>query len=250
MTAVTRMVAGLAVAAVMAGPAAALDRGGGWSGAAPGAIVLAQAFDSADATRPADHLTEAFDPLGLSGEPFAGYVINRYFAARVAGGAAEIGSGIGWSGIEARLVDDGRAPASDLADWAMTGAVRARYSVDQFSLSGLVGVAHSGLQAVSGQEFGLDSLATGARSSQVQVGAEIGYRLDWMQPYFVGGVAYDLGGELGDPTLTSIARSGFQLGGGLRFLFNDYIAGGLLGITNIRQDRDDATVQGSVRITF
>lgn len=91
--------------------------------------------------------------------------------------------------------------------------------------------------------------------SQARLGAEVGYDWNGIEPYVKAVGEYDIAKS--DHIVSNLQIDaadddfGADVGGGIRFLANDQISGGIEGTTHLfRDDYTEYTLQGNIRVNF
>ena len=190
---------------------------------------------------------------GVTVAPYAGYVINRYFTVDVSGGYTDSDTDMSRTSPISGSVITGQM---DSSRWFVGGNLNAHYQVNRISLLGRAGL----LYATETQDAFTESDTTfnperDIDLGQLRIGAQIAYRMGKVQPYVTGTFEYDFNREkivvgAGQATPAN-DRSGFEVGGGVRFALSDRVSGGIEGSTHVgRDDFSSTSVSGNVRIKF
>jgi len=190
---------------------------------------------------------------GFTIAPYAGYVINRYFTVDVSGGYTDLDSDMSRTSPISGSVITGQL---DSSRWFVGGNLNAHYQVNRISLLGRAGL----LYATETQDAFTESDTTfnperDLDLGQLRIGAQIAYRMGKVQPYVTGTFEYDFNREktvvAAGQAQPANDRSGFEVGGGVRFALSDRVSGGIEGSTHVgRDDFSSTTVSGNVRIKF
>lgn len=189
---------------------------------------------------------------GWTISPYAGFVLNRYFTLDLSGG---------YSSLEydmRRTLGPGQVLGStDGTRWFLAGNVNGYYAVDRLLLSGRVGYLHSSEDQDAYTELGqpFENPARDIDLGQFRAGGQVGYDLGMVQPYVTGTYVYDVTRQkvFVAPGQAQPAndRSGFDVGGGIRFAISDRVSGGIQGTTHLgREDFNSASVNGNLRVRF
>ena len=190
---------------------------------------------------------------GFTIAPYAGYVINRYFTVDVSGGYNDSSTDLTRTSPISGSVVTGQM---DSSRWFVGGNLNAHYQVKRISLLGRAGL----LYATETQDAFTESDTTfnperDIDLGQLRIGAQIAYRMGKVQPYVTGTFEYDFNREktvvAAGQAQPANDRSGFEVGGGVRFALSDRVSGGIEGSTHVgRDDFSSTTVSGNVRIKF
>lgn len=190
---------------------------------------------------------------GFTIAPYAGYVINRYFTVDVSGGFNSSETDLTRTSPITSSVITGQM---DSSRWFVGGNLNGHYQVKRISLLGRVGL----LYASESQDAFTESDTTFNPDreidlGQLRIGAQVAYSIGKVQPYVTGTYEYDFNRELvvvgtGQATPAN-DRSGFEVGGGVRFALSGRVSGGIEGTTHVgRDDFSSTSVSGNVRIKF
>lgn len=190
---------------------------------------------------------------GVTVAPYAGYVINRYFTVDVSGGYTDSDTDLSRTSPISGSVITGQM---DSSRWFVGGNLNAHYQVKRISLLGRAGL----LYATETQDAFTESDTTfnperDIDLGQLRIGAQIAYRMGKVQPYVTGTFEYDFNREKivvgAGQAQPANDRSGFEVGGGVRFALSDRVSGGIEGSTHVgRDDFSSTSVSGNVRIKF
>ena len=188
---------------------------------------------------------------GFTIAPYAGYVLNRYFSIDVSGGYSWIDYG------QRRTAAGGTVSAeNDSNRWFGSANLNGFYAVDRVVLSGKVGYLYTEEEQEGYVESdGTVNTANTVDLGQLRAGGQVGYDLGKVQPYVTGSYVYDIQHELlkVGPGQAQPAndRSGFDVGGGIRFALSDRVSGGIQGTKHLgRENFDSTAVNGNLRIKF
>ena len=190
---------------------------------------------------------------GFTVAPYAGYVINRYFTVDVSGGYTDSDTDMTRTSPASGSPITGQM---DSSRWFVGGNLNAHYRINRISLLGRAGL----LYATENQDAFTESDTTfnperDIDLGQLRIGGQVAYNIGKVQPYLTGTYEYDFNREVvvvgaGQATPAN-DRSGFEVGGGVRFALSDRVSGGIEGSTHVgRDDFSSTSVSGNVRIKF
>jgi hypothetical protein len=195
--------------------------------------------------------TGTLEASGFTIAPYAGYVLNRYFTLDFTGGATFMDYDNSRTGAGGVVTGD-----TEATRWFLGGNVNAFYDVDKVSLSGRIGYFYvnenvGGFTESDSTIYSDDDNSWG----QLRIGGTVGYELGKVEPYVLTTYVYDV--EMEQMTaapgqlVPSNDRSGFDVGGGVRFMLSDRVYGDLEGFTHLgRDDFSGTSLTGSLRIKF
>lgn len=188
---------------------------------------------------------------GFTIAPYAGYVLNRYLTVDVSGGYSFIDYDMDRTAGGTRVTG-----STDSNRWFLGGNLNAYYAVNRVTLGGRVGYlytkeAQDGFTESNGTVISDNDITIG----QFRVGGTAGYQLGKVEPYVTGTYVYDVQHEKITVAAGQAApkndRSGFDVGGGIRFMLSDRVTGGFEGTTHVgRDDFDSTSLTGNLRIKF
>jgi outer membrane autotransporter protein len=193
---------------------------------------------------------------GWTVSPYAGFVLNRYFTLDLSGGYTKTTYDMRRTAPLA--AGSNTIPGGTDGDrWFLAGNLNGYYAIDRLLLNGRVGYIHSNesqdAYTEAGQPF--ENPERDINLGQFRVGGQVGYDLGMLQPYVTGTWVYDVTRKkvFVAPSQAQPAndRSGFDVGGGIRFAISDRVSGGIQGTTHLGRDNFDShSVSGNLRVRF
>ena len=211
---------------------------------------IALGYESAD-------IDTAFNVGNVSSDgwtiaPYAGFVLNRYFTVDISGGYS-------WVDYDLRRTNAAGATVTGHFNsdrYFASAGLNGFYAVNKVLLSARASYSYTNeSQEAFTESDGTVNSARDVKLGTLRLGGQIGYDLGKVQPYLSATYIYDakltkvtVGAGQAAP---SNDRSGYDIGGGVRFALSDRVTGGIEGTTQVGRDNfDSTTVSGNLRIKF
>jgi hypothetical protein len=197
----------------------------------------------------------AYDMRGSTVAPYADLIINNYLSVDMSMGYKNSNSGPDQTlgGIQ---LSEATKDSNDVWNWFSSVNLNAYYSVNKLNLRGRIGYIRSDKKkrGVTGNDPNYDNRDT-LKSGRKLIDAQVGLAYGRIEPFIVGRYEYNsvrTGGRFGvGQDAQGGHRDGLKFGGGVRFVFGEWLAGGIVGSRNVGdEDAESTTLQGNIRISF
>lgn len=195
--------------------------------------------------------TGSVESDGFTIAPYAGYVLNRYFTIDVSGGVT-------FSEYDmSRTATGGIVTGNtDATRWFAAGGVNAYYAINRVTLGGRMGYSYVRENMDGFVESDTTSYTDAdVTIGQFRLGGTVGYQLGKVEPYMTTTYVYDAQHHKIAVSTGQVSpkndRSGFDIGGGIRFALSDRVIGGFEGTTTVgRENFESTSLSGNLRIKF
>ena len=197
----------------------------------------------------------AYDMRGFTVAPYADLIINNYLSVDMSVGYKHSNSGLDQTSGSVQLSEVTK-DSDSVWNWFSSVNLNAYYSVNKLNLRGRIGYIRSDgkERGATGGDANFDNRDV-LDSGRQLIDAQVGLAYGRIEPFILGRYEYNSVRTDGGLGIGQDAQGGHQdglkFGGGVRFVFDEWLTGGIVGSRNVdHEDAESTTLQGNIRISF
>ncbi len=197
----------------------------------------------------------AYDMRGFTVAPYADLIINNYLSVDMSVSYKHSNSVPDQTSGSVQLSEVTK-DSDSVWNWFSSVNLNAYYSVNKLNLHGRIGYMRSDgkERSAMGSDANFDN-RDALDSGRQLIDAQVGLAYGRIEPFIVGRYEYNSVRTDGGFGIGQDAQGGHQdglkFGGGVRFVFGEWLTGGIVGSRNVdHEDAESTKLQGNIRISF